>query len=69
MLPYMPFHYMLFEKLETPAIVLTSGNISDEPIVIDDSEAIRRLRPISDAVITYNRKIHNRTNMSKKDKH
>ena len=32
MLPYMPFHYLLFEKINIPAIVLTSGNISEEPI-------------------------------------
>ena len=33
MLPYMPFHYLLFRKLQTPAVVLTSGNISDEPVI------------------------------------
>jgi hydrogenase maturation protein HypF len=64
MLPYMPFHYMLFEMLKTPAIVLTSGNISDEPIVIDNKEALKKLGAISDAVITYNRDIHNRTDDS-----
>lgn len=64
MLPYMPFHYMLFEKLAIPAIVLTSGNISDEPIVIDDQEALVKFKTISDAVITYNREIHNRTDDS-----
>ncbi|HYW95761.1 MAG TPA: carbamoyltransferase HypF, partial [Bacteroidales bacterium] len=60
MLPYMPFHYLLFEKLETPAIVLTSGNISDEPVIIDDPEAKKRLGPITDAIVQYNRAIHNR---------
>ncbi len=64
MLPYMPFHYMLFEKLKIPVIVLTSGNISDEPIVIDNNEALERLGNISDAVVTYNRDIHNRTDDS-----
>jgi len=64
MLPYMPFHYMLFEKLNLPAIVLTSGNISDEPIVIDNNIALDSLGAISDAVITYNRDIHNRTDDS-----
>ena len=33
-LPYMPFHYLLFEKIRIPAIVLTSGNIAEEPIII-----------------------------------
>ena len=64
MLPYMPFHYMLFEKLVIPALVLTSGNISDEPIVINDQEALDKFKTISDAVITYNREIHNRTDDS-----
>ena len=36
MLPYMPFHYLLFRRLSTPSIVLTSGNLSDEPTIIDD---------------------------------
>ncbi len=60
MLPYMPFHYLLFEKLATPAIVLTSGNISDEPVIIDDRVAMENLGGIADAFISYNRDIHNR---------
>ncbi len=64
MLPYMPFHYQLFEKLNLPAIVLTSGNISDEPILIDNESALQQLGKISEAVITYNRDIHNRTDDS-----
>jgi len=64
MLPYMPFHYQLFEHIKLPAIVLTSGNISDEPILIDDKRALEELGSISDAVITYNRDIHNRTDDS-----
>ncbi len=64
MLPYMPLHYLLFEKLKIPAIVLTSGNISDEPIIIDNQVAIEKLSQIADAVLTYNREIHNRTDDS-----
>lgn len=64
MLPYMPFHHLLFNKLETNAIVLTSGNISDEPIIITNSDAKRELGPITDALITYNRDIYNRTDDS-----
>lgn len=64
MLPYMPFHYQLFEKINLPALVFTSGNISDEPIVIDDQIALKTLGGISEAVITYNREIHNRTDDS-----
>ena len=64
MLPYMPFHYLLFEKLKIPAIVLTSGNLSDEPIVIENNEAVEKLTRIADAVIVYNREIYNRTDDS-----
>lgn len=64
MLPYMPFHYLLFEKLNLPAIVLTSGNLSDEPIVIDNRDAVTRLSRIADAVLVYNREIYNRTDDS-----
>jgi hydrogenase maturation protein HypF len=63
-LPYAPFHFLLFEHLDTNTIVLTSGNISDEPILIDDQQAIETFLPELDAVITYNRKIHNRTDDS-----
>ncbi len=64
MLPYMPFHYLLFENMSLDAIVLTSGNISDEPIIIDNEEALNVLGDISDAVLTYNRDIHNRADDS-----
>jgi hydrogenase maturation protein HypF len=64
MLPYMPFHYMLFRILKTPAIVLTSGNISDEPILIDDIKAEEQLSPVADSFLSYNRKIFNRTDDS-----
>jgi hydrogenase maturation protein HypF len=64
MLPYVPFHYMLFEKLKTPAIVMTSGNISEEPILIDNSLASDKLAKVYDCLITYNREIRNRTDDS-----
>ena len=64
MLPYMPMHYLLFEKSRLDAIVLTSGNISDEPIITDNQQAIEVLGNICDGVLTYNRDIHNRTDDS-----
>jgi len=60
----MPFHYMLFEKLKVVSIVLTSGNIADEPVVISNEDALSTLGNISDALITYNREIHNRADDS-----
>jgi len=64
MLPYMPLHYLLFEKTNLDVIVLTSGNISEEPIIIDNSEALNILTKVADAVVTYNRDIHNRADDS-----
>ncbi len=63
-LPYMPFHYQLFDYLKTPAIVLTSGNFSDEPVVIDNTLAEKDLGPIADHFVSYNRAIHNRADDS-----
>lgn len=60
MLPYMPFHFMLFEKLSIPALVMTSGNLSEEPIIIDNDTALDQFTGIADAVLTYNRDIYNR---------
>lgn len=63
-LPYMPVHYLLFERLDIPALVLTSGNIAEEPIIIDNDEAIKVFSDITGAVITYNRDIFNRSDDS-----
>jgi hydrogenase maturation protein HypF len=60
MLPYMPFHYLLFERLKASALVMTSGNLSEEPILIDNKKAESILGAVSDAVLHYNREIHNR---------
>lgn len=64
MLPYLPFHYLLFRKLQTPVVVLTSGNISDEPIIIDDLSADAYLKPITGSVVSNDREIINRTDDS-----
>jgi len=64
MLPYMPLHYQLFSLLSTDAVVLTSGNISDEPVCISDTGAIDQLSGIADAILSYNREIYNRADDS-----
>jgi hydrogenase maturation protein HypF len=64
MLPYMPFHYLLFRNTNTKAIVLTSGNFSSEPILIDNELAIEQFSPLVDAVVLHNRDIYNRTDDS-----
>ena len=64
MLPYMPVHYLMFKFIETPVVVLTSGNISDDPIIIDDLLAEKQLMSITDSFLSNNRQIFNRTDDS-----
>ena len=63
MLPYSPVHHLLARDLGAP-FVLTSGNLSDEPIAYRDDEALDRLRGIADAFLTHDRAIHIRTDDS-----
>jgi hydrogenase maturation protein HypF len=64
MLPYMPFHYLIFNRLNTPAIVLTSGNISSEPILIGNDAALDQFSDSLDGIVLHNRDIYNRTDDS-----
>ncbi|HEY4017747.1 MAG TPA: carbamoyltransferase HypF, partial [Pseudonocardiaceae bacterium] len=63
MLPYTPLHHLLLAALGRP-IVLTSGNVSDEPIAYRDADAIERLTGIADAFLSHDRAIHIRTDDS-----
>ena len=56
MLPYTPLHYLLMTELGSP-IVATSGNLSDEPICIDENEALKRLVGIADLFLVHDRPI------------
>ena len=56
MLPYTPLHHLLMRDLGH-AIVATSGNLSDEPICIDDAEALQRLAGVADAFLMHDRPI------------
>mgnify|MGYP000848120225 CR=1 FL=1 len=56
MTPYSPLHHILLHELGIP-VVATSGNISDEPICIDEYEALQRLNGIADFFLVHNRKI------------
>ena len=60
MLPYAPIHYLLLERAEgfPVALVMTSGNLSEEPIVKDNDEARQRLSDLADAFLMHDRKIH-----------
>ncbi|MEA3432178.1 MAG: carbamoyltransferase HypF [candidate division WOR-3 bacterium] len=61
MLPYTPLHHLLFSLPDaSPVLVMTSGNISNEPISYNDNDAISHLGNIADYFLTHNRKIHTR---------
>ena len=57
MLPYTPLHHLLLREAGIP-LVMTSGNISEEPIAKDNDEALRRLGHIADYFLLHNRDIY-----------
>ena len=59
MLPYTPLHHLLLSETGLP-LVMTSGNISEEPIARDNDEALRRLGGIADYFLVHNRDIYSR---------
>jgi hydrogenase maturation protein HypF len=63
MLPYTPLHHLLLRDFAGP-VVLTSGNVSDEPIAYRDEDALARLGGIADVFLTHDRPIHVRTDDS-----
>jgi hydrogenase maturation protein HypF len=56
MLPYTPLHHLMMNELKIP-IIATSGNLADEPICIDENEAVERLGGIADYFLIHNRPI------------
>jgi hydrogenase maturation protein HypF len=63
MLPYTPLHHLLLADAGA-TLVMTSGNVSDEPIAYDDAEARERLAGIADLFLVHDRPIHMRTDDS-----
>jgi hydrogenase maturation protein HypF len=69
MLPYTPLHYLLFSDCsnadaEFAALVMTSGNLSEEPIVTSNDEALARLDGVADWFLLHNRDIATRVDDS-----
>jgi hydrogenase maturation protein HypF len=64
MLPYMPIHYDWFRQIQSPALVMTSGNLNDQPIIVTPEEAEQQLGNHVDLVLHHNRPIHNRVDDS-----
>ena len=63
MLPYSPLHHLLLAGAGGP-LVMTSANVSDEPIAFRDDDALERLAPIADLFLLHDRPIHTRTDDS-----
>jgi len=63
-LPYTPLHHLLFASGGFIALVMTSGNLSEEPIAIDNQEAVERLRGLADFFLVHNRDILRRSDDS-----
>ncbi len=69
MLPCTPMHDLLFRVLRDeweiePVLIMTSGNLSEEPIVIDNVAAETELSSVADAFVHHNRRIHTRVDDS-----
>jgi hydrogenase maturation protein HypF len=69
MLAYTPLHALLFDDLAQlgaapVALVMTSGNLSDEPIAYRDDDALARLTAVADAFLVHDRPIRTRTDDS-----
>ncbi|HEY1510439.1 MAG TPA: carbamoyltransferase HypF, partial [Solirubrobacteraceae bacterium] len=64
MLAYSPLHHLLLEDLGAGALVMTSGNASDEPIAFGDDDALERLAGIADMLLVHDRPIQTRTDDS-----
>jgi hydrogenase maturation protein HypF len=69
LLAYTPLHHLLLEDFAAARggmapLVMTSGNVSDEPIAYRDDDALERLRAIADLFLIHDRPIHTRTDDS-----
>jgi hydrogenase maturation protein HypF len=64
MLPYTPLHHLLFRGAAFAALVMTSGNLSEEPIVVENHDARERLGGVADWFLVHNRDIYMRADDS-----
>jgi len=58
MLPYAPLHYLLFAEKKFDCLIMTSGNVSDEPLICKDKQAFEKLADIADVFLIHDRKIY-----------
>jgi len=63
MIPYTPLHQLILDRTDIP-LVMTSANISGDPLIIDDRKALSELADIADVFLTHNREIFRRADDS-----
>lgn len=63
-LPYLPLHHQLFEKIKQNCLVMTSANLSDCPIIINEETANKSFDKYNIPILNHNRKIINRVDDS-----
>ncbi|MCL1865361.1 MAG: carbamoyltransferase HypF [Spirochaetes bacterium] len=63
MIPYTPLHQLILDRVNIP-LIMTSANISGDPLIIDDAKAAMELSDIADIFLTHNREIYKRADDS-----
>jgi len=63
MIPYTPLHQLILDRVNIP-LVMTSANISGDPLIIDDNKAAAELKDVVDIFLTHNREIYRRADDS-----
>jgi len=58
MLPYAPLHYLLFSEPEIEVLVMTSANLSDDPLICDNDTALEQLNTVADYFLVHDRPIY-----------
>ena len=64
MLPYTPVHYLLFETLDTQALIVTSANASKQPVITNNDEAQQKLSSLADLIVEHSLDISQRNDDS-----
>src|SRR5208337_315267 len=64
MLPYTGMHYLIFDSTSDPALIMTSANAPNEPIITDNRKAIQRLGTVVDYFLVHDREIAQRADDS-----
>ena len=64
MLCYAPLHHLLFDEAGLEVLVMTSGNLSEEPLICENDQALERLGAVADGFILHDRDIYRRVDDS-----